>query len=476
MLLLDVVAAGVQYRGIIDDRLNAADAFCNSVRILLQSDLTGSRLRVAIQIQKLAAVSGAEGFVVLDDGKVLFEQYGSSSPGLKHLARRVAREHLPRPAIDGRLWWIFFPGAARVHFSVPVSAKGGVVAASFSLLPGFSRVVAGQRFLLLYLIANLFLFLFISNFRIERMLFKPLRSLVSRAEAIGVEGELSFAPGQKNSEFNRLSRSLNVMLRRLNADREKLARTVLSLEEANDSLRRAQRDVVRAEKLAAVGRLSAGIAHEIGNPVGIISGYLDLLRQDDISVEKRDDFISRAMDETERINRIVRQLLDFSRDKGEEEKVFSINDIIDRTLEICRSQPLTGRAEISFASRAARDLVFGVPDLIEQVVLNLVINSVDAIRDSGRSAEEGVIRINTEDRDGRLLLYVDDNGPGIPASDLDKLFDPFFTTKEPGSGTGLGLFIAWSVIERMNGGIKVGNNIGGGARFIIDLPLAETGE
>ncbi len=476
MLLLDVVAAGVQYRTILRDRIDTAEFFCESARVVIAADMEMGETRVAMQ--RLAAAAGAEAVAFVVDGRVVFSQQATSGMDLVAMAMAVEKKGVPRPEVSGRMWWVFFPGARSVRYAVPLAEGGGAVAVSFSLWPGLSGVMAGQRLLLVYLIANLFLFLFISNLRVERLLFRPLRRLVARAEDIGLEEEFFPAPGQKNSEFNRLSRSLNVMLRRLNAEREELARTVTSLEEANSSLRRAQKEVIQAEKLAAVGRLSAGIAHEIGNPVGIISGYLDLLRQDNLSPETRDDFISRAHDETERINRIVRQLLDFSRNKGDEEGVFAVNDVIARTMEICASQPLTSKIRLISEPAATFDNVYGNPDLLEQVLLNLVINSVDAIRGSGIADEEGMVELTSFNSDGKVIINVSDNGPGISDADLDKLFDPFFTTKEPGSGTGLGLFIAYSVVESMNGRISVANIDGGGARFSIELPLhsQETGD
>ena len=471
MLLLDVVAAGVQYRAMVRERIRAAEFFCDVVRTARDAgEWEGTA--AAVMLQKLSAAAGAESVALAERGAVVFSRFPSPAADVAPLALAVAKSGMARPELSGRLWWIFFPGAARVRYGVPFA--GGAVAVSFSLVPGLSTVIAGQRLLLVYLLVNLALFLLISNYRIERLLFRPLRRLVSRAEDIGVEDEFMPLPGQQHGEFNRLSRALNNMLRRLNADREALARTVASLEEANRTLRKAQKEMVQAEKLAAIGRLSAGIAHEIGNPVGIISGYLDLLEQDSIPAGTRRDYVARAREEAARINRIVTQLLDFSRERDEGETLFRVSAVASAVVDACASLPLTSRVPVRLVTGGGDDTVAGSPTLFEQVLMNLVINSVDAIRDAGMPPEEGrvTIEVETDDRNdgGVVTVRVRDNGPGIATQELDKVFDPFFTTKEPGRGTGLGLFIAYSVTGRMGGRITVANSGEGGAVFTIELP------
>ena len=135
-----------------------------------------------------------------------------------------------------------------------------------------------------------------------------------------------FAAGRDSTEFGRLNMALNNMLMRIEKDKGTLRETIDSLEEANEELRKAHQEMVRTEKLASVGRLSAGLAHEIGNPIGIIQGYIDLLRQDSLRPEERSQFSQRALAELDRINRLIRQLLNYAGTSSRAFENVEVND------------------------------------------------------------------------------------------------------------------------------------------------------
>ena len=309
---------------------------------------------------------------------------------------------------------------------------------------------------------------------------KPLHRLLSRAEAYREESEIVFSDENKNNEFNRLSSALNRMFMGISKDRETLKETVKSLGKVNMDLKQTQKELVRAEKLASVGRLSSGIAHEIGNPIGIVLGYLNLLKRNDLSTSERDEFILRAEEEINRINVIVRQLLDFSKPATDELISFSVNGLLKEIAEIIKPQPFMNHIELSCHLLAQKDMVTANPDLLRQVLFNLLLNAADAVStDTGNAGREIVIKTENTVRfdpevkktKASIKISVTDNGPGISKENLEYIFDPFFTTKEPGKGTGLGLSVSFMIVRNMGGAIEAEDNRNKGAVISVILPL-----
>jgi signal transduction histidine kinase len=305
--------------------------------------------------------------------------------------------------------------------------------------------------------------------------------LAKRAEAYTDEDPLFFSVRKEDNEFSVLSSSLNKMLHRIAEDKRVLNETIESLKQANIDLKKAQNDVIRAEKLATVGRLTSGIAHEVGNPIGIVLGYLDLMRQADLTEEERNDFIDRSEKEITRINHIIRQLLDMSRTSAGEYKPVSVNQLLSDLVSVFNYQPSAAHIDFEESLNAADDQVFADPDRLRQVFLNILLNAVDAVH--GDASDTPCIRLVSEaaddahglpgDLDRRFIrVTIADNGPGIEPSHLPHLFDPFYTTKPPGKGTGLGLSVSFMIVEKLGGTLSVANGETGGAVFDILLPLS----
>jgi two-component system NtrC family sensor kinase len=241
----------------------------------------------------------------------------------------------------------------------------------------------------------------------------------------------------------------------------------------------AQQEIIKAEKLASVGRLAAGIAHEIGNPIGIVFGYLDLLKQDDLNEAEKDDFLKRIEIEVQRINSIIRQLLDLARTKEIKPRPMALHPVIEDIVKVMAVQPLTADIDIRATLGADKDMVWGNEDQLRQVFLNLLLNAADAIR-SGPDPASGAIVVSTAnvDKEGgspSIDITVSDNGPGIDAQQLGNIFDPFYTTKEPGKGTGLGLAVSYMIIDGLGGRISANRMPQGGAAFTISLRCADAG-
>src|SRR6266700_2046488 len=228
--------------------------------------------------------------------------------------------------------------------------------------------------------------------------------------------------------------------------------------------------LVQSEKLAAVGQLVSGVAHELNNPLTSIAGLSEFLLEQKELGKKDRGHLQVIQEQAERAGRIVRNLLTFAR-KGSAERVpVDLNDVIRRTLSLTaydlKLKDITVERELS----GALPEVFGDRHGLQQVVLNLVTNAAQAVAENPRERPRE-ITVSTW-FDGQVHLRVADTGPGIPDEIAQSVFTPFFTTKEPGKGTGLGLSITYSIVDSHGGRITVERPAGGGAAFLVDLPPA----
>src|ERR1700747_251413 len=230
--------------------------------------------------------------------------------------------------------------------------------------------------------------------------------------------------------------------------------------------------LIQSEKLAAVGQLVSGVAHELNNPLTSIAGLSEfLLEQKELGAKDRGHL--RVMHEQpDRAGRIVRNLLTFARKGPAEQAPVDLNDVIQRTL-LLMSYDLTLKDIAVEEDLGTLPPVLGDRHALQQVLLNLLNNAAQAVADNPPERPR-LIRLVTW-FDDRVRMKVPDSGAGIADDVLPQLFTPFFTTKEPGQGTGLGLSITYSIVEAHGGRIAVDRPIEGGAAFLVDLPLAATG-
>lgn len=372
--------------------------------------------------------------------------------------------------------------------AAPIRGDGDVVAGFslvFSLENIYRNLKHSQQILFLYIFITVGLLLFIGVYRVSRLYLQPLARLARRAEDYKENDEILFAVRKEDNELQRLSNSLNGLLRRLSADKQKLRATVASLETANAELKRAQSEIIRAEKLASVGRLSAGIAHEIGNPIGIVTGYLELLKHAEIPPEERVEFLDRAQQEIERISAIIRQLLEISRPSPGSCQPVSVHALIEDMIEGLSLQPFMSHLRLKHAFQAKADTVRLDSNQLRQVFLNLIINAADAVSAKG-SDSRGELAIVTENTSSAeeipgmvrnwIQIHFRDNGTGIAAENMDSIFDPFFTTKEPGKGTGLGLAVSFRIVESAGGRLRAESTVGEGTIMTVSLPVLSVPE
>jgi signal transduction histidine kinase len=234
-----------------------------------------------------------------------------------------------------------------------------------------------------------------------------------------------------------------------------------------DELGRTQAQLVHSEKLASVGLLAGGVAHEINNPLMVILGRTELLLMDDhLEADIRQN-LETVRVETERIGEIVRGLLTFSR-KSRQEKIeeIHINELLARTLLLSEHQLTVGNVDVEKKFATALPIIKGNPGQLQQVFMNLIINAHHAMGQGGQlTVRTGAVP------DNRVFVEVEDSGCGIPPEDLTRIFDPFFTTKDEGKGTGLGLAVSRNIVEDHGGEIGVQSTVGVGTIFRVVLPL-----
>ncbi|MDP5215149.1 ATP-binding protein [Pseudoalteromonas tunicata] len=267
----------------------------------------------------------------------------------------------------------------------------------------------------------------------------------------------------------------------------KLDKKYKELNKAYHSLAQTQQQLTQAEKMASIGQLAAGVAHEINNPIGYVMSNItslqeyiselsevflsvdlgDAERGDEVTFLLQDSkaIIESCMGGLERVRVIVKDLKTFSHSGQEKSVKFNVNSCVDAVLSILGSEFKYGKYEVKLVLFEPIPDVFGTKNQIEQVILNIVMNAKQAMPDGG------LIQIQSYLKDERVCLAIEDQGCGMDSQVRQRLFDPFFTTKPVGVGTGLGLSISFKIIEAHHGSIDVRSEIGKGSCFTIKLPI-----
>ena len=286
-----------------------------------------------------------------------------------------------------------------------------------------------------------------------KAIIKPIRLLVRASRQISGGDFSAKVNVETRDELGELEMAFNAM--------------ALALKERDEELRKqTQRQLMRSEKLAALGRMAAGIAHEINNPLTGVLMYSHLLLDSLPEGEQNWEDAEVIVKETTRCRELIRDLLDFSRETIPHKEQVNINEIIKKTISIIEKQVYFENVEI------IKELSEGLPEIMidinqfEQVLINLALNAVESMSDGGKLIVRTMALESTS-----VIIKVIDTGSGIPEENIDKIFDPFFTTKEVGKGTGLGLAVTYGIIQRHGGQISVESSIGSGTTFTITLPV-----
>lgn len=316
---------------------------------------------------------------------------------------------------------------------------------------------------------------------LQRLIYLPLNDLQSGAKKVA-SGNLSLEiPVRRDDEFGQLAGSFNSMTKALGESKlelQKLIQTLeLKVEERTQQLLVAEAEVAQGEKLASVGVLAAGIAHELNNPLTGVLTFTSLLRKKMSDGSEDAEDLDLVIRETRRCASIIKRLLDFAREKVPTKGWFNINQVIAETVRFTDRPASLRQIEISVDLDPDLPEIWGDADLIKQVILNMLVNAQQAIETKGTvMVESRPYMPKAPAKPGVELLpmveiVVKDTGCGIPETNLQKIFDPFFTSKEVGKGTGLGLSVSYGIIKAHGGRIHVESVVGEGTTFHIFLPI-----
>jgi len=325
-------------------------------------------------------------------------------------------------------------------------------------------------------VASLFL-----SFLVHRMIYVPLRDLESGAKRLSSGNLEQLIPVRSGDEFGQLATSFNDMTLALKKSELELREWGHTLEQKVEKrtreLRVAEAEAARGEKLASIGLLAAGIAHELNNPLTGILTFSSLMRKKTPDGSPEAEDLDLVIRETKRCAAIIRRLLDFSREKAPEKKFANLNEIIENTVRIIERPAHLHDIEIALDLDPDLPPVWVEPDLIEQVIMNMLVNAQHAIEDDGsitvrcRQAPEPRIPEPGMDPVPMVEVSIIDTGCGIPEGNIRRIFDPFFSSKEVGKGTGLGLSVSHGIVRAHGGTIEVESAVGKGTTFRVYLPL-----
>ena len=342
------------------------------------------------------------------------------------------------------------------HAHQPTQKVLGVLDISMSLDDVDRDMQSSQKRLLLFGVVAITAVSAMIYFLVNRIVLKPVNEIVAATRKVA-SGDLHYTIAMpQRDEIGMLAQSFNAMTHKLSE---------------------AQRQVYQSQKLAAVGQLAAGVAHEINNPLtGVLTYSSFLLKRAADKPEFKED-LDVIVRETQRCRGIVKGLLDFARPSPPEKHPSDVNEIVERAIRIVQTQLAAHRVEVRKNLHADLPMVNADANQIQQIIVNLLLNANDAIGEGG-----GAVALATalkadgaapQTRPREIEINVSDTGCGIPPEHLEHIFEPFFSTKGR-KGTGLGLAVAWGIVEKHNGRIEVESEVGKGTTFRVLLPIGET--
>jgi two-component system NtrC family sensor kinase len=356
----------------------------------------------------------------------------------------------------------------------------GVVDVSYSL----EEVDASKKEHATYLIglslAFISLVAFSVGYLLKRLIYVPLKDLESGAKRISAGNLGELIPVRSDDEFGRVAGTFNGMNAALDESHRAMQELVENLEAKVQARTRellaARAEVAQGEKLASIGVLSAGIAHELNNPLTGVLTFTSLMRKKVKDGTEDAEDLDLVIRETKRCAAIIRRLLDFAREKVPVNGFFNVNQVIEDTVRFVERPASLHQIEISTKLDTTLPQVWGDADLIKQVIMNLLVNAQQAVDKEGHIIVEtrSIKAKDTPDQQGApaaVEISVRDNGCGIPQANLQRIFDPFFTSKEVGKGTGLGLSVSYGIVKAHGGKISVESTVGEGTVFHVQLPV-----
>ncbi len=303
-------------------------------------------------------------------------------------------------------------------------------------------------------------------FVLTRVIVRPVESLALAASRVASGARVLNAPTSGAREIQELGDTLHTMTEHLVAEKEKLRAKLDELTRTTQRLTDANVQLERSDRMASVGRLAAGVAHEIGNPLAALLGLEDLVLDGGLDASSQRDFMVRMKKETERINGVVRDLLDFARaDQHDAEPSAQVKEVFDDVVSLVKPQKELRDVTIAVDVDLGLSVELGASRLT-QVILNLVLNAAGAL-----AGQAGTVRLRARKDGAFARIEIEDTGPGVPAHMREAIFEPFVSTKAAGEGTGLGLSVCRGIVAGAHGTITVDETYDRGARFVVELPL-----
>jgi two-component system NtrC family sensor kinase len=403
----------------------------------------------------------------------------------------------------------------KMTFYSPLWYQGQIVGGiqmEIPIVDLMANLLESKKIILVTVVLDAIVLIIFGSFLLSRVLVKPIKDLVGLTQKISAGNFSEKIEVTNKNEIGQLIDSFNRMTEKLKENQGSLRNYLDSLESTNKQLKQAQEGLIRTEKLASIGRFAAGVAHEVGNPLGAILGYASILQKEGVTPEESKDYLKRVEREIERINKIVRELLNFARPTQFEIHEVELNKIIQSTLSLLSYQKNFKNIQTQLDLESDLPLIKGDESQLSQVFLNIILNAVDAMPNGGvlQIQTKGYVVENVHvdpsqriysprrksdpeesdyshlrephlfsagltkfSRGDRLVkLVITDTGSGIKREDLENVFDPFFTTKAPDKGTGLGLSISLKIVESLGGEIRVESAVGKGTTFELYFPVA----
>jgi signal transduction histidine kinase len=348
------------------------------------------------------------------------------------------------------------------QYIVPIKNKTHLpflMGIQFSLVDVKEQLDDMRNILLIYVFLYGVVLIFAGYFLLQRNVIKPVQVLFQATENVRLGDFETRLPDAGPKEISQLAVAYNQMVDSLRDSRAETEQHIASLEETNKKLQQVRDELIRSEKMASVGQLAAGLAHELGNPLAALIGYLEILK---LKVESASDqdIIDRSLAETNRIDFLVRELLDFSR-PGENLQTQPVHlvRVLRSSIQLLQNQGTMTDIKIIDELSESIPFILGDPNKFQQVFVNLLLNAVQACQ------QKGEIMLLSREDEKTFWIGIEDNGIGIAENDLHKIFEPFYTTKISGEGTGLGLAICQHIVEESGGIIYVESVYGGGSLF-----------
>ena len=299
---------------------------------------------------------------------------------------------------------------------------------------------------------------------------RPLQRLIEKTRRIGAGDLAEPLKMDRNDEFGELAKAINSMCDQLQTAQGKIAQEASARVAALEQLR-------HADRLRTVGRLAAGIAHELGTPLNVVSGRAGLIASGRLSQEEVHKSAVTIKSEADRITAIIRQLLDFARRNTPQRKSINLNEAVRQTLELLKPIAEKRHCNLAIVSQPSSLMLNVDAGQLQQVLMNLIVNAGEAMPNGG-SVEIAINQQSVTPPQGTgcaagkyARVDVTDHGEGISPEIIDQIFEPFFTTKQVGEGTGLGLSIAYGIVQEHGGWIDVRSELGTGSCFSVYLPI-----